>query len=96
MQRKGDLAWWNVPSDPLLDDCGDTSVEATAFVVKALSARDPKNALLEPAVRWLLLNRNFGTYWASTKQTAMVLYGLLDYMQRAERGTAQTRPSRSS
>ncbi len=88
VQRKGDLAWWNVANDPLLEDSGDTSVEATAFVVKALSARDPKSPLLEPAVRWLLLNRNYGTWWSSTKQTAMVLYGLLDYMRARNEGGA--------
>jgi uncharacterized protein YfaS (alpha-2-macroglobulin family) len=81
VQRKGDLAWWPTENDPLLDDWQDTSVEATATAVRALAARDPKHALLEPAVRWLLLNRSFGLYWASTKQTAMVLYGLLDYMK---------------
>lgn len=81
VQKKGDLAWWTVQNDPLLEDYGDSSVEATAFVVKALAARNPGSPLLEPAVRWLLLNRNYGTWWSSTKQTAMVLYGLLDYMQ---------------
>jgi uncharacterized protein YfaS (alpha-2-macroglobulin family) len=87
VQRKGDLAWWNTENDPLLDDWQDTSVEATAMAVRALAARDPKNAVLEPAVRYLLLNRTFGMYWASTKQTAMVLYGLLDYMlARGETG----------
>jgi uncharacterized protein YfaS (alpha-2-macroglobulin family) len=88
VQRKGDLAWWSVPDDPLLEDSGDTSVEATAFVVKALAARDPKSPLLEPAVRWLLLNRNYGAWWSSTKQTAMVLYGLLDYMRARNEGGA--------
>jgi hypothetical protein len=87
VQRKGDLAWWTTDNDPLLDDWQDTSVEATAMAVRALAARDPKNAVLEPAVRYLLLNRTFGMYWASTKQTAMVLYGLLDYMlARGETG----------
>ncbi len=90
VQRKGDLAWWSVPNDPLLEDSGDTSVEATAFVVKALAARDPKSPLLEPAVRWLLLNRNYGTWWSSTKQTAMVLYGLLDYMRARNEGGADS------
>ncbi len=80
-QRKGDLAWWITDRDPLLEDFGDTSVEATAFAVRALARRDPNNPLLEPAVRWLLLNRTYGVYWASTKQTAMVLYGLLDFMR---------------
>jgi hypothetical protein len=80
-QRKGDLAWWVSDRDPLLFDAIDTSVEATATAVKALAARDPQHPLLEPAVRWLLLNRTFGVYWASTKQTAMVLLGLLDLMK---------------
>ncbi|MBE3098149.1 MAG: alpha-2-macroglobulin, partial [Planctomycetes bacterium] len=62
VSRKGDLAWWASEGDPLLEDFGDTSVEATAFVVKALAGRDPKHALLEPAVRWLMLNRNGGSY----------------------------------
>jgi uncharacterized protein YfaS (alpha-2-macroglobulin family) len=87
-QQKGDLVWWSVTNDPLLDDFGDTSVEATAFVVKALAARDPKSPLLEPAVRWLLLNRNYGGWWSSTKQTAMALYGLLDYMRARQEGGA--------
>ncbi len=88
VQRKGDLAWWKSDNDPLLEDFQDTSVEATAFALRALAARDPHSPLLEPAVRWLLLNRTYGAYWASTKQTAMVLYGLLDVM-KARGETAQ-------
>jgi uncharacterized protein YfaS (alpha-2-macroglobulin family) len=80
-QKKGDLVWWSAPDDPLLGDVVDTSVEATAFAVQALAARDPQHALLEPAVRWLLINRNAGVFWSSTKQTAMALYGLLDFMR---------------
>ena len=41
----------------------DTSVEATAFAVQALARRDPRNPLLERAVRWLMLNRT-GGYWS--------------------------------
>ncbi len=48
----------------------------------------PKSPLLEPAVRWLLLNRNYGAWWSSTKQTAMALYGLLDYMRARQEGAA--------
>lgn len=81
VQQRGDLAWWTSEDDPLLGDWQDSSVEATAVAVRAIAARDSKHAVLEPAVRWLLLNRSFGMYWASTKQTAMVLYGLLDYMK---------------
>jgi uncharacterized protein YfaS (alpha-2-macroglobulin family) len=91
VQTKGDLAWWSAGTDPLLEDYGDMSVEATAVIVQGLVERDPHNPMLEKAVRWLLLNRNFGTYWSSTKQTAMVLYGLLEYMQaRGETGGASS------
>ncbi len=91
VQQKGDLVWWTSEDDPLLGDWQDASVEATAVVLRALAARDPKQAVLEPAVRWLLLNRTFGMYWASTKQTAMVLYGLLAYMKaRGETGAGST------
>jgi len=89
-ERKGDLAWWTTDRDPLLFDFVDTSVEATALAVKALAARDPRHPLLEPAVRWLLLNRTFGAYWASTKQTAIVLMGLLDFMKARRESVADS------
>jgi len=79
--QTGDLAYWKVESDPLLDDWTDTSVEATATAVHALVSRNPANPVLEAAVRYLLVNRIGGLYWASTKQTAMVVYGLLEYMK---------------
>ncbi|MGE0863775.1 MAG: alpha-2-macroglobulin [Vicinamibacterales bacterium] len=79
-QTRGDVSWWAVANDPLLFDAAETSIEATAFAVQALSRRDPKNPLVERAVRWMMLNRTAG-YWSTTKQTAMALYGLLGFMQ---------------
>ncbi len=79
-QTRGELSWWTTDRDPLLFDAVDTSVEATALAVQALVARDPGSALMERAVRWLLLNRT-GRAWGSTKQTAMAIYGLLEYMR---------------
>jgi len=79
-QTRGDVSWWAVANDPLLFDYAETSVEATAFAVQALVKRDPKNPLIERAVRWMMLNRTAG-YWSSTKQTAMAIYGLLSFMQ---------------
>lgn len=80
-QSAGDLSWWKTENDPLLEDYSDTSVEATATIVRALATRNPNDPILEKAVRWLLLNRNAGAYWSSTKQTAMVLYGLVSFMK---------------
>jgi uncharacterized protein YfaS (alpha-2-macroglobulin family) len=79
-QTRGDVSWWSSERDPLLFDVVDTSVEATAMAVQALVRRDPTNATLERAVRWLMLNRR-GGYWSTTKQTAMALYGLLGFLQ---------------
>ncbi|MPZ18524.1 MAG: hypothetical protein GEV06_11515 [Luteitalea sp.] len=86
---KGGLTWWTTEGDPLLGDSWiDTSVEATAWAVRALAPHAPKDPTLERAVRFLLASRT-GGYWLSTKQTAMVLYGLLDYM-RARREQPST------
>ena len=51
------------------------------MAVQALVRREPANPVLEAAVRYLLVSRQSGVAWLSTKQTAMVLYGLLDYMK---------------
>lgn len=80
-QTKGELTWWADDRDSLLDDFGDTSAEATALAVKALAPREAKGPMLESAVRWLVLNRSAGGFWMSTKQTAMAISGLLDYMR---------------
>ena len=79
-QTRGDVSWWAVANDPLIFDYAETSVEATAFAIQALSKRDPKNPVIERAVRWMMLNRTAG-YWSTTKQTAMAIYGLLGFMQ---------------
>ena len=42
--------------------------------------RIPKSPLLAQAAQWLVANRNSGYWWASTEQTAMALYGLIDYL----------------
>jgi uncharacterized protein YfaS (alpha-2-macroglobulin family) len=82
----GDLSRWDVDHDPLLEDWADTSVEATAMAIQALAARMPDSPLLPAAVRFLLASRQAGTYWSTTKQTAMALYGLTAYMKaRGER-----------
>jgi hypothetical protein len=85
--RTGELAFWKSDGDPLLDDWGDTSVEATAAALQALAPRDPRNPLLEAAVRYLVANRT-GSYWATTKQTAMALYGLVEFMKARKESPA--------
>jgi len=55
-------------------------VEATAFALRALLAIDPKNRLIEPVTNWLVKNRR-GSQWSNTRDTAIVVLTLNDYLK---------------
>lgn len=80
-RTQGELASWPVDADALLDDFADTTAEATALALKALADRGTNDPVLERAARWLMANRTAGSYWVSTKQTALALQGLLSFMK---------------
>jgi alpha-2-macroglobulin len=58
----------------------DGGVEATSFVLRALLAIDPQNKLIEPVTNWLVKNRR-GAQWSNTRDTAIVLLMLNDYLR---------------
>jgi uncharacterized protein YfaS (alpha-2-macroglobulin family) len=72
-------AYWAGNYDGLMDYWDDTSAETTAFALKLLVRQDRSSGLLPKAALWLGKHRN-GEYWYSTKQTAMVIGGLTDYL----------------
>ena len=72
--------WWDVQGDPLLAISWDTSPEATAYALHFLALQRPDSPLLPKAAVYLVNHRNGGYYWSSTKQTAMVIYGLTGYL----------------
>jgi uncharacterized protein YfaS (alpha-2-macroglobulin family) len=74
-------AWWVATRDQMLDFSEDVTPEATAYAVKFLSHQHRDSALLPKAALWLMNHRNEGYWWSSTKQTAMVIYGLADYLK---------------
>ncbi|MBI1786815.1 MAG: alpha-2-macroglobulin [Acidobacteria bacterium] len=74
-------AYWPVERDTLMDFYGDTTAEATAHALKLLARARPQSPLIEKAAFWLISHRDQGYYWNSTKQTAMVIYGLIDYLK---------------
>lgn len=74
-------AWWPGERDPLLDFPMDTTPEISSHVLKLLSRTRPKSPLLPKAATWLVLHKDQGEWWNSTKQTAMVIYGLIDYLK---------------
>jgi alpha-2-macroglobulin len=72
-------AYWQSNYDGLLAYADDDSAEATAFALKLLVRQDRTSGLMPKAAVWLGKKR-YGGYWESTKQTAMVIAGLTDYL----------------
>ncbi|MBI1785132.1 alpha-2-macroglobulin, partial [Candidatus Sumerlaeota bacterium] len=58
----------------------DGGVEATAFALRAMMAVDPKNPLVEPTMNWLVKNRR-GAQWSNTRDTAIVVLAMNDYLR---------------
>ncbi len=77
----GAEAYWKADRDTLMDFEIDASPEATAYAMKLIARRIPASPLLPKAALYLVNHRNEGYWWSSTKQTAMVIYGLLDYLK---------------
>jgi uncharacterized protein YfaS (alpha-2-macroglobulin family) len=61
----------------------DGGVEATAFALRALLAIDPQNKLIEPVTNWLIKNRR-GAQWSNTRDTAIVVLTLNDYLRTSK------------
>ncbi|HEX8619430.1 MAG TPA: alpha-2-macroglobulin family protein, partial [Thermoanaerobaculia bacterium] len=68
-----DRFWWRWHEGP---------IETTAFVLQALVTIDPKHRLVEPAMNWLVKNRR-GTRWTNTRDTAIALLALNDYLEHS-------------
>jgi uncharacterized protein YfaS (alpha-2-macroglobulin family) len=83
VQTNDSEAWWKLDRDPLMDFYNDTSPETTAYAMKFLAKQRPQSPLLPKAALYLVNHRDQGYYWSSTKQTAMVIYGLTDYLARS-------------
>jgi uncharacterized protein YfaS (alpha-2-macroglobulin family) len=57
----------------------DHYMEVTAAALRAFLKVDPKNELVPKLVNWLGTVRQ-GNYWASTRQTAMVVFAMSEYI----------------
>lgn len=67
-------------SDGVYWHWSEGGVEATAFALRALLAIDPTNQLVEPVANWLIKNRR-GAQWNNTRDTAMAVLALDDYLR---------------
>ncbi|HXX92634.1 MAG TPA: MG2 domain-containing protein, partial [Planctomycetota bacterium] len=57
----------------------DHPMEVTAAALRAFLKVDPRNELVPKLVNWLGVVRQ-GNYWASTRQTAMVVFAMSEYI----------------
>jgi uncharacterized protein YfaS (alpha-2-macroglobulin family) len=55
-------------------------IEANAFYLKLLCRTDPKGERAPRLVKYLLNNRKHATYWASTRDTALCIEALAEYL----------------
>ncbi len=77
-------AWWPSDTNYLMDFSGNTTPESTAYALKLINRADAASPLLLKAAVYLVSHRSEGYYWDSTEQTAMVIYGLTDYLERTQ------------
>lgn len=56
------------------------AVETTAWVVQALHAVDPTHEWIQPAVYWLVRNRE-GVHWGNTRSTAISILSMASYLR---------------
>jgi alpha-2-macroglobulin len=74
-------AYWPASYDHFMGFEFNDSAETTAYAVQLLSRTQPSNPLLPKAAFWLVNHRDGGYFWVSTKETAMVIFGLTDYVR---------------
>jgi alpha-2-macroglobulin len=67
----------------------NSDIETNAWVLRALVAIDPQNPLAGQIANWLAANRNHGSYWRSTRDTAQAVHALAEYMPIARRETPE-------
>jgi uncharacterized protein YfaS (alpha-2-macroglobulin family) len=65
--------------------------EAQAYYLKLLVANSPKSDVAPRLVKYLLNNRKHGTYWNSTRDTALVVEAFADYLK----ATGEAKPNLS-
>jgi uncharacterized protein YfaS (alpha-2-macroglobulin family) len=66
----------------------DSEVEATALALLFFLKGFPDSPLIEESVKWLLMSRQ-GTHWASTRDTALAVLSLSEYLKTHAEGVSQ-------
>jgi uncharacterized protein YfaS (alpha-2-macroglobulin family) len=78
--KNGGDAWWTTAG---FSRWGDDRNEITAAAMKALVAYDVKDPLIASALSYFA-QAKCGNRWNSTKDTAMIIYAMCDFLARQE------------
>ena len=73
-------AWLNLPAGYWWYWYG-SEYEAHAYYLKLLSKTDPKGRVASRLVKYLLNNRKHATYWNSTRDTALCVEAMAEFMR---------------
>ncbi len=73
-------AWLNLP-DGFWWYWYGSEYEAHAYYLKLLSKTDPKGPVASRLVKYLLNNRKHATYWNSTRDTALCVEAMADFLR---------------
>jgi len=66
--RGGWWYWWN------------SDIETNAWILRAIVAVEPKSDIAPQLVKWLLNNRRNAYYWRSTRDTALCIAAMSDFV----------------
>lgn len=58
----------------------NSSLEASAYALRAMIRRNPNDPMAEEVIRWLSMKRS-NARWNSTKDTAAIIYAISEYLQ---------------
>lgn len=78
--KLNDLVHWRTAG---FSRWGDDPFEITAMALKALVAYDKEDSLIPGVLAYFVANKR-GNHWNSTKDTAMIVFALCDYLARQE------------
>jgi uncharacterized protein YfaS (alpha-2-macroglobulin family) len=73
-------AWLDLPEDNFWWFWYGSEVEAHSYYLKLLARTDPQGETAPRLVKYLLNNRKHATYWNSTRDTAVAIEALAEYL----------------
>ena len=76
-------AWLHLPDSVMWWRWYGNGIEANAIYLKLLALTDPKGVRASRLAKYLVNNRRHATYWNSTRDTALCIESLAEFLQRS-------------